>query len=75
MKDLLDIQILPYDATDKCHSIDSMPLAYAYVPYQMYETPYCKEKALKVGTVFPSLNKPLGVYGNEFRDREGGKVL
>jgi len=75
MKDLLDVQIIPYEAPEKCYSIDNMPFAYAYVPYQRYETPYCKEKALKAGTVFPSLNKPLGVYGNEFYDREGGKVL
>lgn len=75
MKDLLDVQIIPYDTPNKCYSIDDMPLAYAYVPYQTYETPYAKEKALKVGTIFPSLNKPYGVYGNEFHEREGGKAL
>jgi len=75
MKDLLDIQIIPYDITEKCNTLEDMPLAYAYVPYQVYETPYSKEKALQVGTVFPSLNKPLGVYGNEFLKRDGVKIV
>ena len=75
MRDLLDIQLLPCDIDDKCYSIDDMPLAYAYVPYQKYENPYCKEKALKVGTIFPSLNKPYGVYGNEFRGKVGERTI
>ena len=73
MKDLLDVQIIPYNTSERCYSIDDMPLAYAYVPYQQYEKTYCKDKALQAGTAFPSLNKPFGVYGNEFREREGVK--
>ncbi len=69
MKDLLDIQIIPHSIQDDCYAIDDMPLAYSYVPYQSFELPYSKEKALKVGTIFPSLNKPLGVYGKEFQKR------
>lgn len=67
MKDLLDIQIIPNRISSDCNSLDDMPLAYSYVPYQSFEQPYDKEKALKVGTIFPSLNKSLGVYGKEFQ--------
>ena len=52
---------------------ENLPLAYAYVPYQQFEKPYSKEMALKAGTIFPSLNKPLGVYGKEFTGRMGDK--
>ena len=72
MKDLLDIQIIPNNILNDCYSIDDMPLAYSYVPYQSFELPYNKEKALKAGTIFPSLNKPLGVYGKEFSKKVGG---
>ena len=68
MKDLLDIQIIPRDMSNGCCTIDDMLLAYSYVPYQSFESPYDKEKALKAGTVFPSLNKPLGVYRKEFKE-------
>ncbi len=39
---------------------------YAYVPYQRPGKLYCDAEALKYGTAFPALNKPLGVYGREF---------
>ena len=72
MKDLLNIEIIPREEYMVCSAdLENLPLAYAYVPYQRYETPYDKETALKVGTIFPSLNKPLGVYGKEFKSREG----
>ena len=71
MKDLLDIQIIPNEFSNDCYSLDDMPIAYSYVPYQSFELPYNKEKALKVGTIFPSLNKPLGVYGKEFSKKWG----
>lgn len=72
MKDLLDIQIVPREIMGGCSSeLEDLPLAYAYVPYQRYEKPYDKETALRVGTIFPSLNKPLGVYGKEFGERRG----
>lgn len=73
LKDLLDIEFVPFKNQNECYSINDMPLAYSYVPYQIYETPYSKEKSLKYGTIFPSLNKPLGVYGNEFRERSGAR--
>lgn len=75
MKDLLDIQIIPNEISSGCYTIDDMPLAYAYVPYQSFESPYNKEKALKFGTIFPSLNKPLGVYGKEFSKKVGGREI
>lgn len=44
---------------------DSLPLAYAYVPWQKWRLLYSPEAALANGTLFEELNKPLGVYGNE----------
>ncbi len=35
------------------------PLAMAYVPYQMWETPYEQDVALHRGTIFKSLDKPF----------------
>ena len=40
-------------------------LAYAYVPIQKWGNVYPLEQALREGTLFPSLNKPLGVYGRD----------
>jgi len=74
MKDLLDIEIMPRAFSDGCSTcLNDLPIAYAYVPYQKFETPYDKETALKVGTIFPSLNKPLGIYGKEFKIKVGAK--
>lgn len=75
MKDLLDIQIIPRDTSYDCNQNNEWPLAYSYVPYQRFETPYTKEKALSAGTIFPSLNKPLGVYGKEFSEKAGVRKL
>ena len=46
-------------------ALDSLPLAYAYIPWQKWRLLYSPEDALKNGTMFEELNKPLGVYGNE----------
>lgn len=35
------------------------PLAMAYVPYQVWETPYETDVALQRGTIFRSLDKPF----------------
>ncbi len=35
------------------------PLAMAYVPYQVWETPYETDVALQRGTIFKSLDKPF----------------
>ena len=35
------------------------PLAMAYVPYQVWETPYEEDVALQRGTIFRSLDKPF----------------
>ena len=75
MKDLLDMQLVLPGETSSCGIYDNYPLAYAYVPYQKYETPYSREKALERGTAFASLDKPLGVYGNEFNTKEGARKL
>ncbi len=44
--------------------IDSLPLAYAYVPMQKFRLLYNPERALKQGTLFEELDLPLGVYFN-----------
>lgn len=75
MKDLLNMQLIPFEETPSCGIHDNYPLAYAYVPYQKYESPYGMEKALERGTAFASLDKPLGVYGNEFNTKEGVRKL
>lgn len=46
--------------------LSSMAIAYAYVPYQNSSALYTEAEALKIGTVFTALNKPLGIYGREF---------
>lgn len=49
----------------ECDSLRSFPLAMAYVPWQHWDTTYDLEKALRVGTIFPELNKPfVGRRGN-----------
>ena len=44
--------------------IDSMPLAYAYVPIQRFRMLYDPENALARGTLFEELDLPKGVYNN-----------
>ena len=75
MKDLLDIEIMQGKINSQENCLDELPLAYAYVPYQKYETPYNMENSLKYGTAFPKLNKPMGVYGNEFNMKAGATKL
>ena len=41
-------------------------LAYSYVPFQRGGAMYTECEALKHGTVFTALIKPLNVYGLEF---------
>lgn len=46
--------------------MSGMHIGYSYVPYQKAGKLYCECEALKNGTAFPELDKPLGVYGREF---------
>jgi hypothetical protein len=40
--------------------IDNFPVAMAYVPWQTFDKLYDDlEKAYKIGTIFPELNKPF----------------
>ena len=53
----------------------AMPMVgYAYVPIQQAEPRniYNPEDSLKRGTVFPILDKPLGVYGKQIN---GDKIF
>lgn len=75
MKDLLDIQIMQENMYPQEKCLDELPLAYSYVPYQKYETPYDMTDALKYGTAFPKLNKPMDVYGKEFNKKAGAIKL
>ena len=71
MKDLLDVENMISSTNSSCDCLNNLPLAYAYVPYQSFETPYDMENSLKYGTVFPKLNKPVEVYGKEFNAKVG----
>ena len=46
--------------------LSGMNLAYSYVPVQVFGDTYSAEKALKRGTIFPELDLPFGIYGNNF---------
>lgn len=48
-------------------NMDRMPVAMAYVPWQNFNKTYEPQKALKVGTIFPELDKP-------FTGRNGGMM-
>ena len=45
--------------------LDRMPLAYVYAPDQMFRMLYTANDALKKGTLFEELYKPMEVYGRE----------
>lgn len=40
-------------------SMDTFPLAMAYVPMQHFSSVYELNEALQYGTIFPELNKPF----------------
>ena len=45
--------------------LDAKPLAYLYAPDQMFRLLYSANDALKHGTLFEELYKPMEVYGRE----------
>ncbi len=45
--------------------LDGMPLAYVYAPNQTFRMLYSANDALKHGTLFEELYKPMEVYGRE----------
>lgn len=45
--------------------ICSYPVGYAFVPEQHFGDVYDTDTALERGTLFPELDLPLGVYGEE----------
>lgn len=45
--------------------LDNMPLAYVYAPDQMFRMLYSANDALRHGTLFEELYKPMEVYGRE----------
>ncbi len=51
------------------------PIGYAYVPYQQASDRnlYSPEMGLERGTIFPLLDLPLGVYGNQSLTMEDKK--
>ena len=59
------------DHNDKCTCLNKLPLAYSYTPVQKLDCLYSYSEGLKNGTMFPELNMPLGVYGNNFCNKEG----
>lgn len=47
---------------------EDMPLASAYVPYQMWDTPMPLEESLKIGTIFTELDFPFICDGGANRE-------
>ena len=45
--------------------VDAFPLAYVYAPNQTFRLLYSASEALKHGTLFEELYKPMEVYGRE----------
>ena len=45
--------------------LDRWPVAYVYAPNQFFRMLYSAEDALKHGTLFEELYKPMEVYGRE----------
>lgn len=45
--------------------LDTMPLAYVYAPNQKFRMLYSAADALRHGTLFEELYKPMEVYGRE----------
>lgn len=67
MKEIIDF--MNKDDYEECTCLNKLPLAYSYTPMQELDSLYDQCEALKNGTVFPELNLPLGVYGNNFCSR------
>lgn len=67
------MQLYSPSANNYNDCLENLPLAYAYIPYQVFESPYNKEEALEYGTVFSQLNKPYNIYGKEFNKKAGVK--
>lgn len=51
----------------------NIPAGYAYIPVQTAEETnlYDAEAGLMRGTIFPTLDLPLGVYGKQIKLKEG----
>ena len=45
--------------------LDEMKLAYVYAPNQVFRMLYSANDAMKHGTLFEELDKPMEVYGRE----------
>ena len=56
--------VTPPSENKTCATCDG-PLGYAFVPVQTINDIYSPQEGLMVGTIFPELNKPFGVYGAE----------
>ncbi len=50
---------VPDTCTKDTRLPDSFALAMAYVPMQKFKSLYELDEALKLGTIFPELNKPF----------------
>ncbi len=66
MKEIMDFMMNDFIEKDDCTCLEQLPLAYSYTPMQELGSLYDCADALKNGTVFPELNLPFGVYGNNF---------
>jgi hypothetical protein len=44
---------------DRGGAIDQFPVAMTYTPWQRWSEPYCAQKGLERGTIFPDLDLPF----------------
>ena len=59
------------------NELENFAVAMGYVPWQYLTTLYEPDKALKVGTIFPELNKPLkeGECAHDAKSKPGPITL
>lgn len=62
-----NVNYMPY--MNETVSLEMPLVGYAYVPIQQADSRnlFDPEYGLKQGTIFPILNKPLGVYGHQYK--------
>ena len=59
-----------------CGTMPENPiLAYSYVPIQEWGELYAPAEGLRRGTLFPNLDKPLGVYGRDLCKKCDGEEV
>ena len=64
MRNDMQYRYRPMPSSDVCAKDSHMPIAMAYVPWQVWQDIYDAEKGFHRGTIFQELDKPfLGMGG------------